>query len=134
MAKIVGALADIAERDCRPDERLWFSIDIGAGGNKICGLGCDIRKVTDIQCDARHLPFPDKAFILGVLRHCLEHISDWPLALEEAKRVAHVLIVFHPKSETWHLDPEHIPCFTLPEGTYLRSFAYSDCYVIGCSR
>lgn len=111
----------------RIDERLFFAVDIGAGAHKTCALGCDVRKVSDVNCDARYLPFKSGSFTIAVLRHTLEHIREWQQALAEAERVADFVFIFHPHLKTWHLDRSHIPFFVLPSRyVYLRTFRMSD--------
>jgi len=113
----------------RIDERLCFALDIGSGKNKICGLGCDIRKVTDVQCDARLLPFRDKSFVIAVFRHSLEHIKNWKQPLKEAQRVAEEVFVILPKKNIWKSDPEHVSFFSLGIKP-IKTFAYGECYKI----
>ena len=119
---------DLSESQ-RVDERLGFGLDIGSGKNKICGLGCDIRKVSDVQCDARFLPFKGDAFVFAVLRHSLEHVPEYQRALDEAKRVARSVYVFLPKKDFWKADPSHVPFFTV-EGECLKSYDMGELYKV----
>lgn len=112
----------------RIDERLFWAVDIGSGSNKLCVVGCDKRRVADVQCDARQLPFKDDAFVVSVLRHTLEHLGEaWARALDEAERVSDFVFVFHPRLKSWREDRSHPPHFSLPRRyVYLRSFKFSD--------
>lgn len=55
------------------------------------------------------LPFADKQFSVSYASHVLEHLENWQLALEEACRVADVVVVVlpHPLSLTGWLAPAH---------------------------
>ena len=114
----------------RVDERISFGLDIGSGANKILGLGCDLRKITDVQCDMSFLPFKNESFVIAVFRHSLEHTEKWKEALEEAKRVAQQVYVILPRWETWHLDRSHVKYFEIKNAVALKKFKLGVCYHI----
>lgn len=113
----------------RIDERICFGLDIGSGANKLLPLGCDVRRVTDVQCSMTHLPFRERSFVVALFRHSLEHTKHWVQALNEAKRVALELYVILPHKEKWHLDIHHVEPFNL-EGNLMKDFELGSCLKI----
>ena len=119
--------ADLWERNHREYERWMSGLDIGAGANKTLNFGCDIRPISDFRCDAQHLPFRDKTFIITVLRHLLEHTEDWRKAFAEAQRVSYYTIIYMPKRNVWHGSAKEI---YIPNAKYLRSHYWSHVYIV----
>lgn len=110
----------------RSAERNTFGIDIGAGSHKLLPVGFDVRPVTDVQGDAKKIPFGDKHFVIAVLRCVLEHVDDWQAVLKEAERVAEEVYVFHTNKETWD---GKTPWFPLPPRYRpIRQHQYSTLY------
>jgi hypothetical protein len=111
----------------RRPERVTFGLDIGSGANKLLPVGLDIRPVTDIQADATQIPFPDKYFVIAVLRAVLEHVKDWQKVLKEAERIALDVYVFHSNPDTW--DGEYGVWFPLPDNYKpIRKYQYTTLY------
>jgi len=112
----------------RADELFGFGLDIGAGANKVTFVGCDLRKISDVQCDACYLPFREKAFVITVFRHSLEHVKQWPMALQEAKRISSFIFIILPKKEIWG-NSEHVPYFEL-DAKKVKDFEYGICFFL----
>ena len=100
-------------------------IDIGCNigelfGNKATNVDksslSDLRKESGnknliipnyVQADAKDLPFEDLEFDLAFLGEILEHVDDPLAVLNEAQRVAHVIIFTVPNESEW--DPRLKP-------------------------
>ena len=72
-----------------------------------------------IQLDIERepLPFADKQFGCAFASHVLEHLDNWPFALDEACRVADYVVVVlpHPQYFSGWLTPEHRQHFSIDE-------------------
>lgn len=60
-----------------------------------------------VQADAEDLPFEDFSFDLAYLGEILEHVDDPLVVLNEAQRVAHVIVFTVPNESEW--DPRLKP-------------------------
>jgi SAM-dependent methyltransferase len=64
----------------------------------------DIEIQNFVQADAESLPFGDKSFDVAVLSEILEHVNNPVVAIQEARRVAHFVIICVPNEYLWSED------------------------------
>jgi len=67
----------------------------------------DITIPNFVQADAMHLPFKDGSFDAAVLSEILEHVEHPVETLNEAQRVAKIVIICVPNEHAW--SQEHKP-------------------------
>jgi len=78
-----------------------------------------------IQLDLEQpLPFREKQFDVALMSHSLEHLSNWQLAFDEARRVADCVVIAlpHPFSLSGQLHPGHWQHFSFSDMQRLKSY------------
>lgn len=101
-------------------------IDVGCAEGYVFGsnaVNVDIYRCKPdipnfVLADANHLPFKDLAFDCCVMGELLEHVESPERILEEAQRVASIIILSVPNEHEWHSrlnpfdNPGHIRHYT----------------------
>lgn len=70
---------------------IYWGVDYSENAIKACK---EMFPEADFEVgDARGLRFPDSAFDVVMVRHCLEHVDDWRKVISEAFRVARKAVI-----------------------------------------
>lgn len=84
-------------------------VDVGCFDGRMFGdtaVNVDFKKYGDnipnlVLADAHRLPFKDRVFDCAVMSELLEHVDDPKKVLQEAQRVAKIIILSVPNEYEW---------------------------------